>query len=603
VVLIPTAGMAVLAGPGTATRWFDRRTSSEVEADADALRALMATRAAVTQESVYSQSIAAAAALGLDPGALATSLGFNLVDRARAARASVDADPTLATYPELAAYLPRLALLRPQIDAGTATTAVVNALFTPFISAIDAIWQNRIGNLRGDVDASSSGGGLVADRLAAVDTGFTAFTTLITEVGFASSLESGTRVPATVGTLIDGNGRLAIESSSLAGRLGPRAAAAWQALQRDPATSRFQAVIDRTIQASLTGAPSPFASTGITAYAVAFTDSLAWIADLSDVVQAATADLRDAAGHEHDIESRALLIDGSTAILVVVLSLLAALLFARAVDTPLRRLASAARQISRGNFALPPISPRGPRELADTAEAVNEMTATLIALETYAVTLERNPASPSLDDLLPGRTGAALQATLDQLRQSIRAAAESRVVLQQRATHDSLTGLLNRGAALDAITRALSQAQREGTTMMALFVDLDGLKAINDTYSHDAGDDAIRLTADALRATTRQSDVVARIGGDEFLIAGSVDDGRVEVQALADRVRRAVAARAVTVDGERISLHCSIGAAIAEPGDTVESLIHNSDQALLDAKQRGRDRVSWHPVGARSASL
>jgi GGDEF domain-containing protein len=59
----------------------------------------------------------------------------------------------------------------------------------------------------------------------------------------------------------------------------------------------------------------------------------------------------------------------------------------------------------------------------------------------------------------------------------------------------------------------------------------------------------------------------------------------------------------VTVDGERISLHCSIGAAIAEPGDTVESLIHNSDQALLDAKQRGRDRVSWHPVGARSASL
>src|SRR3546814_18648043 len=71
----------------------------------------------------------------------------------------------------------------------------------------------------------------------------------------------------------------------------------------------------------------------------------------------------------------------------------------------------------------------------------------------------------------------------------------------------------------------LARMERSGGTVMALFVDLDGLKPINDAHGHAAGDDALRLTAEALRAATRSADIVARIGGDEFLVAGVSPDG------------------------------------------------------------------------------
>jgi diguanylate cyclase (GGDEF)-like protein len=131
--------------------------------------------------------------------------------------------------------------------------------------------------------------------------------------------------------------------------------------------------------------------------------------------------------------------------------------------------------------------------------------------------------------------------------------------------------------------------------MMALFIDLDGLKAINDVHGHAAGDDALTLTAEALRATTRQSDVVARIGGDEFLVAGMVIEGRDEVHQLAERIREAVADQELACAGGPVELHCSIGVALTEQDDeTVDSLVRKADAALYDAKRAGRNRVAFH---------
>ena len=100
--------------------------------------------------------------------------------------------------------------------------------------------------------------------------------------------------------------------------------------------------------------------------------------------------------------------------------------------------------------------------------------------------------------------------------------------------------MLNREAALDAVTAELTRARRDHTTVMLLFIDLDGLKAINDTHGHKAGDDAIQAAAGALRGATRTGEIVARLGGDEFLIAGAPVHDHGDVQALADRVHRAV---------------------------------------------------------------
>jgi diguanylate cyclase len=168
-----------------------------------------------------------------------------------------------------------------------------------------------------------------------------------------------------------------------------------------------------------------------------------------------------------------------------------------------------------------------------------------------------------------------------------------RLELQQAATHDALTGLLNRGAAMDAIARDLARSQRDETPMMILFIDLDAFKSINDTYGHHVGDAALRQTAEALRAATRQSDIVARLGGDEFLVAG-VASGAEEMEVIARRVHDSISSRSVSNNGRRIAIDNSIGIASIQPGDTADSIVRNADEALYRAKRRGRNQVAWN---------
>jgi diguanylate cyclase (GGDEF)-like protein len=313
------------------------------------------------------------------------------------------------------------------------------------------------------------------------------------------------------------------------------------------------------------------------------------------MVRAAATDLRELAAAQAHSATRDLQTRLGLAALLTVLALTSTVLVSRSVVRPIRRLEAAARQIHDGRFDIDPIEAGGPRELADTASAFNDMAFTLAAVEAHAVALADDPDAPILDIQLPGRTGRALQVALNRLRSSIRGAEKHRRDLQEAATHDGLTGLLNRTAAYVMIERDMSRAEREGGQVMALFIDLDGLKLINDVHGHAAGDDALCLTADALRAATRSSDVVARIGGDEFLVAGIVTDEVAEVGALAERIRQAVADREVACPEEQVPLRCSIGVAVTKAGDdTVESLVRKADAALYVAKTRGRDQVVWH---------
>jgi len=201
-----------------------------------------------------------------------------------------------------------------------------------------------------------------------------------------------------------------------------------------------------------------------------------------------------------------------------------------------------------------------------------------------------------LDDPLPGRTGLALQQAIDRLRTSVHQAETHRAELFELATHDSLTGLLNRAAAFTAIQHDLSRARRDGTQLLAFYVDLDGLKLLNDSYGHEVGDEAIARTADALRNTTRDSDVVARLGGDEFMVVGPVPEGgRDEIAAFAERIRAAVSLQTVQVgDDEAAPLRCSIGVALSDDRtESSEALVRAADEAMYSAKHAGRDRIAW----------
>ncbi|HSP03922.1 MAG TPA: GGDEF domain-containing protein, partial [Acidimicrobiales bacterium] len=321
-----------------------------------------------------------------------------------------------------------------------------------------------------------------------------------------------------------------------------------------------------------------------------------WGLLLTEVVGAAARDLAEAAG-EHaadagdDVRNEVVL-----AAVLIVASAAVGLATAATLTRPARDLQSAARRVEAGDFESDPVPVRGPMELRETVLAFNDMAATLAAVEDHAVALAEDPTSTVLDDPLPGRTGLALQQAIDRLRTSVHQAETHRAELLELATHDGLTGLLNRAAAFTAIQHDLSRADRDGTQLLALYVDLDGLKLLNDTYGHDVGDEAIARTADALRSTTRDSDVVARLGGDEFMVVGPVPEGgRDEIAAFAERIRAAVSLQTVRVGaGEAAPLRCSIGVALSDEWTgSAEALVRAADEAMYAAKHAGRDRIAW----------
>ena len=165
--------------------------------------------------------------------------------------------------------------------------------------------------------------------------------------------------------------------------------------------------------------------------------------------------------------------------------------------------------------------------------------------------------------------------------------------LERRAYRDALTGLINRGALEDQLHRHWEVSRRHGTSLSVLMVDLDRLKEINDTYGHPAGDDALRRAAAALSRSVRGSDVVARYGGDEFVIVAPACPPSAAVR-IADRLRDALAAPPDATAGRVIPLTLSIGIAGTDGRTPIDldELLDKADRALYLAKRSGRDAVA-----------
>jgi diguanylate cyclase (GGDEF)-like protein len=159
---------------------------------------------------------------------------------------------------------------------------------------------------------------------------------------------------------------------------------------------------------------------------------------------------------------------------------------------------------------------------------------------------------------------------------------------------DPLTGLSNRRFLIEQAPRVWRSARRDGQRVAALVLDLDNFKRLNDAFGHATGDAVLRRVAEALGATVRPADVLARTGGEEMLVLGLVSDP-TEARHLAERLRQAVAGCSA---GLQRQVTVSIGVALARPGygedpaDALWRLVDRADAAMYEAKQAGRDQVA-----------
>lgn len=183
---------------------------------------------------------------------------------------------------------------------------------------------------------------------------------------------------------------------------------------------------------------------------------------------------------------------------------------------------------------------------------------------------------------------ASLEQKIEQRTRELRLANEE---LTKLATHDALTGLPNRTLLSDRLQRALAAAARNSGRMALIYIDLDEFKPVNDTHGHVVGDMLLKETAKRIQSCIRESDTVARIGGDEFMVLLPTIVAEQDAQVVAEKIRSAVG-EPCQVAGEILRIASSTGIAIyPEHGTDEHSLVMHADAAMYRAKQGARSQI------------
>lgn len=238
-------------------------------------------------------------------------------------------------------------------------------------------------------------------------------------------------------------------------------------------------------------------------------------------------------------------------LLAIFLSILLALLFVR----PLKRLVAAVQKFSETR-ELTPVALHSKDELGMLARSISQMQEHILA-------------------------------HLNELEQS-------KEKTEHRARHDALTGAPNREMFHDLLQFSIVNARRNGLQLAVLFIDLDHFKQINDTYGHAAGDAILIATARRLKATVRESDAVARLSGDEFVVMLQPIDDPQQLSIITQKINEALH-EPIEFEGHALRISASIGISVfPEDGNNTEELLHNADAAMYHSKREGRNTFHFY---------
>ena len=177
----------------------------------------------------------------------------------------------------------------------------------------------------------------------------------------------------------------------------------------------------------------------------------------------------------------------------------------------------------------------------------------------------------------------------ESAQEKIRKLQEELSELSETVRVDQLTGVLNRRGLDEAMTREISRAERGGQLSVA-FLDIDNFKSLNDTYGHNVGDTALQHLAKVMQATVRPTDVVSRLGGEEFVILLPDTDVEAAVTTV-QRLQRALTKQFFMGNNEKLLITFSAGVALLKSNEKANVVIHRADQAMYLAKKSGKNRV------------
>jgi len=597
VVLLPLLGTTILIVSSATSAWRFRQNAQVVARDATELQVVANARAQMNSLEVPLSAVSYAAQIGISEPVLDTLLhpAVPFSKQLAQSTATIADFPTFSSTPTMRADVAELKAMIPEVAAKAVSFNDVHVFLNKMASDVNNIWYRDYNRLQADT-ASWQPPGSFEVHASALRQTYQAFLAGGQEIEGAIFVLEGTGPADSKQVLIQAAGEYQTATGELAGQLSPEAHEAWQHLQTSPSDQRFAATIQQGLTVALTGAKPPFIDNATFA-GTSMTPGLTYLADLNKLVTAASQDLHDTALAQASAASGRLVGEILVLALLALVCLGGVVVGGRVLTRPLKKLAGAALQVHSGDFDLERLPDSGPREVVTTTEAFNDMASTLKAVEAKAVALAAEDLSdPELLTPLPGRTGHALQASVDTLAIRIRERELQRQLLHEQATHDSLTGLKNRAAVFEYLTHDVSRRREAGETVAVLFIDLDGLKPLNDTYGHEVGDTAILATAMALMHATDECDVVGRLGGDEFLVV-LCHKHSCAGDSVVEKIRESVALCRIPVQDMLVPLEASVGVALAQCDSDTDPmlLVRQADDAMYEAKKTARairDRFS-----------
>ena len=594
VALLPLAGLLVFATRDVVGRWDRVQQAALVENDADLIDRFLTATDAIESELTAAESFVEVAALGVDMAFVEDQLGIDLsgtlapsrerfdqsMGALRRARAHGDSLAEPALVDQVLAQVALLGDFRHAVDTGTATSDDVAGIRRDLVDPLYAASDAQLDSVSRHVEPLGDAG-TIDNSVEAAEQAVEVLSLARRETVALSEF----LVPF-VSDNDDALSELAVSSALLARaevrleELLPAAGiAAWQEMKAHPRVQEFESLRDD----ALAGEISPTAMGFEFTMAARAVDASLVRLDLMSAFAADTnGQVIDEARAVGSAARSRLQLSVIVAGIVAVLTLVGTAAITRSIVQPLSKLEARARRITEGVLTEDSEMMVGPREIAVVGRALSDLTAGLRVLETQAEALSTGDLSASaLETTPPGRLGRSL-------RRSVLRLSELTSRLEHQARHDTLTGLMNRSAGIQAIGMALARAERSGTDVGLLFVDLDGFKSVNDVHGHPVGDQVLKQVAERLLACSRTVDAVARLGGDEFIVV--VDDleeiaGAVE---LASRIIDAVS-EPFEVAEVRVVLSASVGLAWAPRGaGGQEKLMVQADLALYRAKEKGK---------------